>query len=376
MLDSKLLRSNLQDVADRLASRGYKLDVARIEALEEQRKTVQTRTEALQAERNARSKSIGQAKQRGEDIAPLMADVERMANELSAGKVELDAMPGGFVCSASLKGTCTAQEVLDVTTGSTPLRSLFSKEQLAFYDAHAPAGIGMDSLVTLGPTFLLKAKHNPKNFDRRVIVEMWLYPDGSRILEVSTKSLPEEGFQVAAAFKAYLTESGITLTVSGETKTKAAMEFFARSLKAPVVVPDDLVALTRLRLEQRLVSALQMARKAGQFITGSAKVDLAVRSLSALAVFHATDAAADGVRKIDQARKAASFLTEEETEIPSFRLFSESELEGLLGQNAFIHAAALAGQAGEGVVKRAIMLEKYRGDSQMMAQGGARQTNQ
>ena len=92
MLDSKLLRSNLQDVADRLASRGYTLDVARIEALEEQRKTVQTRTEALQAERNARSKSIGQAKQRGEDIAPLMADVERMGNELGAGKVELDAI--------------------------------------------------------------------------------------------------------------------------------------------------------------------------------------------------------------------------------------------------------------------------------------------
>ncbi|WP_348971656.1 serine--tRNA ligase [Pseudomonas atacamensis] len=92
MLDSKLLRSNLQDVADRLASRGFALDTARIEALEEQRKTVQTRTEALQAERNARSKSIGQAKQRGEDIAPLMADVERMAAELSAGKVELDAI--------------------------------------------------------------------------------------------------------------------------------------------------------------------------------------------------------------------------------------------------------------------------------------------
>ncbi len=92
MLDSKLLRSNLQDVADRLASRGFALDTARIEALEEQRKTVQTRTEALQAERNARSKSIGQAKQRGEDIAPLMADVERMAGELSAGKLELDAI--------------------------------------------------------------------------------------------------------------------------------------------------------------------------------------------------------------------------------------------------------------------------------------------
>ncbi|MGE8416143.1 MAG: serine--tRNA ligase [Pseudomonas sp.] len=94
MLDSKLLRSNLQDVADRLASRGFALDVARIEALEEQRKTVQTRTEQLQAERNARSKSIGQAKQRGEDIAPLMADVERMGNELSSGKIELESIQG------------------------------------------------------------------------------------------------------------------------------------------------------------------------------------------------------------------------------------------------------------------------------------------
>ncbi|WP_095109931.1 serine--tRNA ligase [Pseudomonas sp. Irchel 3E20] len=90
MLDSKLLRSNLQDVADRLASRGFVLDVARIEALEEQRKTVQTLTEKLQAERNAVSKGIGQAKQRGEDIAPLMANVENMGNQLSASKVELD----------------------------------------------------------------------------------------------------------------------------------------------------------------------------------------------------------------------------------------------------------------------------------------------
>ncbi|MDN7142732.1 serine--tRNA ligase [Pseudomonas sp. JQ170] len=92
MLDSKLLRGQLQEVADRLASRGFNLDVARIEALEERRKVVQTRTEQLQAERNARSKSIGQAKARGEDIAPLMADVERMAGELASGKVELDGI--------------------------------------------------------------------------------------------------------------------------------------------------------------------------------------------------------------------------------------------------------------------------------------------
>ena len=92
MLDPLILRTKLHETADRLAARGYSLDVARLEALEAQRKTVQTRTEQLQAERNARSKSIGQAKQRGEDIAPLMAYVDRMAGELAEGKAELDKL--------------------------------------------------------------------------------------------------------------------------------------------------------------------------------------------------------------------------------------------------------------------------------------------
>ena len=90
MLDSKLLRTQLHEVAARLATRGFEMDVAQIEALEAQRKVVQTRTEQLLAERNARSKSIGQAKQRGEDIAPLLAEVDRMGNELTEAKQELD----------------------------------------------------------------------------------------------------------------------------------------------------------------------------------------------------------------------------------------------------------------------------------------------
>lgn len=92
MLDSKLVRTQPQDVADRLAARGFTLDVARIEALENQRKAVQTRTETLQAERNARSKAIGQAMKRGEDVEPLKAEVNRMADELEAGKRELDGI--------------------------------------------------------------------------------------------------------------------------------------------------------------------------------------------------------------------------------------------------------------------------------------------
>jgi hypothetical protein len=147
-------------------------------------------------------------------------------------KIEVDVMPGGFVCSASFKGIATGQEVRDVASGTAPLSSLFSKGQRAFYKAHAPKGIGMDSLLTLGPSFVLKAKHQPKDFDRRITVEMWLYPDGSRILEVSTKCLPSESFQVAAVFKGYLANKGISLGAKQETKTKAALDFFKAKLES------------------------------------------------------------------------------------------------------------------------------------------------
>jgi hypothetical protein len=145
-------------------------------------------------------------------------------------KVELDAMPGGLVCSGSLKGTCTGEDVLAATSGAAPLSSLFSKEQLAFFGKHAPKGVTMESLVVLGPTYLLKAKHNPKSFGRRIVVEMWLYPDGSRILEISTKCLPEEAFQTAVEFKAYLANCGINLAMTDATKTKSAMEYFRQRM--------------------------------------------------------------------------------------------------------------------------------------------------
>lgn len=145
-------------------------------------------------------------------------------------KVELDVVPGGFVCSASFKGACTGKEVLDMTAGELPLKSLFSKEQRAFYKAHAPAGLKMSSLVTLGPTFLLRAKHTPKAFPRGVTVEMWLYPDGSRILELSTKCLPEEVFNAAGEFREFLTSCGIDTSGKQETKTKTVLEFFSKGL--------------------------------------------------------------------------------------------------------------------------------------------------
>ncbi len=92
MLDPNLLRNEPDAVAEKLARRGFKLDVDMLRALEERRKVLQVETETLQAERNSRSKSIGQAKARGEDIEPLRREVNKLGEELDAAKAELDAL--------------------------------------------------------------------------------------------------------------------------------------------------------------------------------------------------------------------------------------------------------------------------------------------
>lgn len=92
MLDPNLLRNELDVVAEKLARRGFKLDVDTLNALEEKRKVLQVKTENLQAERNAHSKAIGLAKSRGEDIQPLLDEVASMGSELDAAKVELDQL--------------------------------------------------------------------------------------------------------------------------------------------------------------------------------------------------------------------------------------------------------------------------------------------
>ncbi|MFO6297373.1 serine--tRNA ligase [Rahnella selenatireducens] len=92
MLDPNLLRNELDAVAEKLARRGFKLDVETLRSQEERRKVLQVETETLQAERNARSKSIGQAKARGEDIEPLRLEVNTLGEKLDAAKAELDAL--------------------------------------------------------------------------------------------------------------------------------------------------------------------------------------------------------------------------------------------------------------------------------------------
>src|SRR6476660_668026 len=114
-----------------------------------------------------------------------------------AFRVEVDALPGGFVCSGTLKGSPAAAEVLRAARGDVALRKLFSKEQRQLYSNHAPEGIALDDLAVLGPIFVLKLRLFPPELRRRLVAEMWIYPDGSRILELSTHCQTSEMFQVS-----------------------------------------------------------------------------------------------------------------------------------------------------------------------------------
>jgi hypothetical protein len=147
--------------------------------------------------------------------------------------VEVDAMPGGFVCSASMKGTPTGPDVRGTLMGGKPLSKLFSKEQRRFFTAHAPQGVTIDDLAILGPIFVLKLKFDPKGYKGRLVTELWLYPDGSRILELSTKCAPKDALDVAAKTRKYLQKRGVDLGGEQQTKTKTALEFFSNELRPP-----------------------------------------------------------------------------------------------------------------------------------------------
>ncbi|OWO84348.1 serine--tRNA ligase [Photorhabdus luminescens] len=92
MLDPNILRNELDAVAEKLARRGYTLDVDTLRKQEERRKVLQVETETLQAERNSRSKAIGAAKARGEDIDPLRQEVNQLGEKLDTAKAELEKL--------------------------------------------------------------------------------------------------------------------------------------------------------------------------------------------------------------------------------------------------------------------------------------------
>jgi exopolyphosphatase/guanosine-5'-triphosphate,3'-diphosphate pyrophosphatase len=164
--------------------------------------------------------------------ADLPADLRRSASF----RVEVDALPGGYVCSATLKGNADPDDVKAFALGRQPLRKLFSKEQRAFYAEHAPEGVSLDDLTVLGPIFVLKLRLDPPELGRRLVAEIWMYPDDSHVLELSTRCETDEAFDVAATTRAFLGTRGIEVSGEQSTKTRKALEYFSAA-RQPVIVP-------------------------------------------------------------------------------------------------------------------------------------------
>jgi hypothetical protein len=164
-------------------------------------------------------------------LRPVVPDELPTSLRRSPGfRVEVDALPGGFVCSGTLKSAVGTDDVRRAAAGERAVRKLFSKEQRAFYTEHAPEGLELKDLSILGPILVMKLRFTPEGLQRRLVAEMWLYPDGSRILELSTRCATHEPFQVAAELRAFLSTRGVDLSGEQETKTRKALQYFAKSL--------------------------------------------------------------------------------------------------------------------------------------------------
>ncbi|MGH9276949.1 MAG: adenylate cyclase [Acidimicrobiales bacterium] len=160
------------------------------------------------------------------------AELPKEVRKSPALVVEVDAMPGTSVCSASLKADHDPGVVKDFRNGRRPLKKVFTREQRGFFEANAPGGLTFRDLAVMGPLIVFKLTFAPSGYDRDMVAEMWMYPDGSRALELSTKCRPAKADAVAAETKAFLVARGVDVDGFQETKTAKALRFFAAELAA------------------------------------------------------------------------------------------------------------------------------------------------
>jgi hypothetical protein len=143
-------------------------------------------------------------------------------------KVEMDVTRGSYVVSASLKGSRGAGAVREAVTGGRPLEKLFTKEQRAFFADHAPAGVGWEDLVPLGPVLVVVLKWVPEGLTNKTTIEQWHYPGQVPLVELSTKATPQNVLQVYADTTTFVAGHGLSAAGEQEPKTRKALEFFTR----------------------------------------------------------------------------------------------------------------------------------------------------
>ncbi|WP_433832716.1 hypothetical protein ACQP2E_16845 [Actinoplanes sp. CA-015351] len=136
--------------------------------------------------------------------------------------VEVDAMPGRLVRTTAIR-----KRLRHGIAEGRPWSQYFCRTQRELFAAQAPAGIGFDDLMAHGPVDVRRIKVVPDGLDRRLTVERWTFPDGSRILELSTRCAAAEALEVAARTAEVLRAHRVEATGPQETKTRAALAYFS-----------------------------------------------------------------------------------------------------------------------------------------------------
>jgi hypothetical protein len=155
--------------------------------------------------------------------------IDKEWKETRGFKLEADSVGERVVVSASLTGRQKRDEIDDVARGKRDIEKLFSGDQRRFLEAFSPKPVKFESLKVLGPIRVLRWKTKHENLAWELGSEEWRLPDGTDLLEVSIKAKPQEAAKARSAFEKHLRELGIDPRGAQETKTRTALEFFAKS---------------------------------------------------------------------------------------------------------------------------------------------------
>lgn len=167
--------------------------------------------------------------------------------------------------------------------------------------------------------------------------------------------------EVVPDVKRKLPGRGLWITASRPAVAEAVRRHqFSRGFKRDVRAAPSLPADTEAMLLRSAAEALAMAGKAGQVVAGFAKVEAALQQQEIAALIHASDGAADGIRKLDAIARQRSEKQGESAETPIVNVFASAELDLALGRSNVIHAAVLAGPASKTFLSRCQMLVRYR----------------
>jgi predicted RNA-binding protein YlxR (DUF448 family) len=167
--------------------------------------------------------------------------------------------------------------------------------------------------------------------------------------------------EVIADLKRKLPGRGLWVSASRKAVAEAVRRnHFGKGFRRDVRVPPTLAVDTENLLVRSAVEALAMAAKAGQVVSGFAKVEGALQQRQAVALIHAADGAADGTRKLDAIVRQNAGKAGESPEFPVISVLTSEQLDLALGRSNVIHAALLAGAAGKTFLSRSQILVRYR----------------